>query len=149
MKISNLEEFYKKINSYDRHMGLDFSIDGPGDITYHLEVTKIHLSSPGTAHGAVTAGMMDATLGMTALSHAVTEDKFCSTVEFKINFITPVKEGDVLIGKGQIDHKGKSLVIVSGQIKKKEDNKLVATGLGTFNLYPMEKKDIEQWIKPE
>jgi len=59
--------------------------------------------------------MVDAVLGVPVLSHAVTEDKLCATVEFKINYIAPAKLGDKLVGTNTIDFKGKSLVVSSGQ----------------------------------
>ncbi|OUR99932.1 hypothetical protein A9Q84_02560 [Halobacteriovorax marinus] len=136
---------FKKISKYDQTMGLEFKMIGPGEIEYTLEITDKHLSSPETCHGAVLAGMMDCVLGLTVLSHSVTLDKLCSTVEFKTNFITPAKLGDVLIGTAQLDYVGKTLVVCNGTILSKNDGRMVAKGMGTFNLYPLSKKDLAKW----
>ncbi len=135
-----LKNIYKKIGRFDHFMGLDFEIHSPGDITYSMEITEDHLSSPDAAHGGSIAAMMDATLGMSALSYAVTKGKLCATVEFKINYTGPAKPQDILTGHGKLDFIGNRLVVSSAEIRNKNTGELVAKGLGTFNLYPMDKK---------
>lgn len=131
---------FKSINKYDLDNGLHFEIHSPGLITYKMKITEKHLSSPDTAHGAAIAGFMDCVLGLSALSEAITRNSLTSTVEFKINFIKPVKIGQEITGQGKVVHKGKSLIISSAEIKN-EAGELVAMGQGTFNLYPFTKKD--------
>lgn len=130
---------FRAINHFDRENGLIFTINSPGDITYHMTILEKHLSSPGTAHGASVAAFMDCVLGLSALSMALTDDNLTSTVEFKLNFLRPARLGEELIGHGKIDYKGKSLLISSGEIRLKS-GELVAKGLGTFNTYPLAKK---------
>ncbi len=142
MDPKNLVHLFKKINQFDRHFGLSFTVDGPGLATYELIIADQHLSSPGVAHGAVVAAMMDAQLGITALSLAVIDHQLCSTVELKTNFLQPAKLGDHLIGIGEVDFKGKSLIVVSAKIQHKTSGELIARGMGTFNLYPMTKKEL-------
>lgn len=141
----NLEEFskiFKTENNFDRYNNMDFTIMAPGHIQYELIVKKEHISFKDTAHGGLTSGMMDAVLGLAALTQAVPEGKLVSTVEFKLNFIRPVHLGDTLVGVGQVEHNGKSLVISNANIFIKDSNELVAKGLGTFNKYPMSKKGL-------
>ena len=128
------------MNKYDIDNGLLFEIHEPGSITYKMKVLEKHLSSPNTAHGAAVAGMMDCVLGLSALSQAVPMGNLTSTVEFKINYIRPVHLGDEIIGAGRVVHKGKSLIISSGEIKNSK-GELIAVGQGTFNTYPLSKKD--------
>jgi uncharacterized protein (TIGR00369 family) len=137
----NFIELFKSINKYDLDNQMDFEIHSPGQITYKMTIQEKHLSSPNTAHGAAIAGFMDCVLGLSALSEAITRDNLTSTVEFKINYIRPVKLGETLIGTGKVIHRGKSLIISSGEIRIKESNDLVAMGQGTFNTYPFAKKD--------
>lgn len=139
MTPTELMSLYKKINQYDRHLDFLLNIDSDGRVTYEVEITDKHLSSPDTCHGGVLAGLMDNVLGVTALAHAVTEDKLCSTVEFKINYLNPALKGDIIYGEAVVDYKGQRLVVTSGTLKTKD--KLIAKGLGTFNLYPASKKD--------
>jgi uncharacterized protein (TIGR00369 family) len=132
-------DIFKAINKYDIDNSMTFEIHSPGEITYKMIIQDKHLSSPNIAHGASIAGFMDCVLGLSALSEAITKDHLTSTVEFKINYIRPVKLGEEMIGIGKVVHKGKSLIISSGQIKV--NNNLVAMGQGTFNTYPFSKKD--------
>lgn len=136
------EQFYhlfRSMNHFDQDNGASFVIHGPGKIEYRMTVAAKHTSSPGVAHGAALAGLMDCVLGMTALSLALPDGNLVSTVEFKVNFIRPGKLGEELIGTGAIDYKGKSLIIASGSLHT-SSGELVAKGLGTFNVYPMEKR---------
>jgi uncharacterized protein (TIGR00369 family) len=137
----NFIEIFKKINNYDAENGMDFEIHSPGVITYRMKIQDKHLSSPNTAHGAAIAGFMDCVLGLSALSLAFTENNLTSTVEFKINYIRPVKLGEELVGTGKVIHKGKSLIISSAEVRVSGSDDLVAVGQGTFNTYPFAKKD--------
>jgi uncharacterized protein (TIGR00369 family) len=132
--------FYKKICRFDRFLGLDLEVLEPGKITYRLLVDENHLSMPPFCHGGVIAGMMDATLGVTALSWAIVRGNLCATVEFKTHFFSPVKQGDQLEGTGEIDFTGASLVVTTAQIMDVTTRRLVAKGMGTFSLYPITKK---------
>ena len=99
-------------------MDLELSEKGPGDIEYKLTIQRKHLSSPGVGHGGVIAAMMDAVIGTTALSQVFHEKKLVSTIEFKINYFKPIFEDDILIGTGQIEFQGKSIIACSGKIIK-------------------------------
>ena len=91
MTPTELETLFEKISQFDKHLGVEYKINGAGDVDFHLEIKDHHLSSPKTCHGGVLAAMMDTVLGLTVLSYSVTEDKLCSTVEFKINMLREVK----------------------------------------------------------
>ena len=134
-------QLFRKINRFDEDNGLDFEIHAPGKITYRMKILEKHLSSPHTAHGAVIAGFMDCVLGLSALSESVIHGNLTSTVEFKINYIRPVKLGDIITGSGEVVHRGKSLIISHGEIRLENSKELVAMGQGTFNTYPFAKKD--------
>ena len=139
----NLEQFvtlFRSINKYDIDNVMTFEIHTPGSITYKMTITDKHLSSPNTAHGAVLAGFMDCVLGLSALSQAVIQGNLTSTVEFKINYVRPVMLNEEIIGTGKVVHKGKSLIISSGEVKNLK-GELIALGQGTFNTYPFNKKD--------
>jgi uncharacterized protein (TIGR00369 family) len=140
MELHKFLELFKKVNHYDIQNNLSFEVPTPGSVIYKMKIEKEHLSIAPTAHGAVIAGFMDCVLGLAALSEAVTRQNLTSTVEFKINFLRPAQLGDVLVGNGKVVHKGKSLLISSGEIRTAEGD-LVAMGQGTFNTYPMNKKD--------
>lgn len=133
------ESVFRKYNGFDKNNGLEFKIHAPGKIEYKMKIEKHHLSTPTAGHGGAIAGMMDCVLGLSALTSAFEDKNFVSTVEFKINYLGPTKLGDELSGVSHIDFKGKSLIVSSGEIKNLSTNKVVAKGMGTFNVYPMEK----------
>lgn len=131
---------YIQHNHFGKVLGMDFKIIEPGTVHYTLKIAKEHLATPIAAHGGVISGLMDALLGVTALSAVYTDSKVVSTVEFKINFLAPAMLDDELLGIGKVEQKGNRLVITSGDIIcPKRNNILIAKALGTFNAYPAEK----------
>ena len=136
----DFEKYYKELVQFDKHLGMDFTVNAPGDVTYTLEIKKQHLTSPDAAHGGAIAAMMDSVLGVTALSWAVSKGKLCVTVEFKINYLSPCGPGDILEGTGEIDFAGSKLIVTSAKVIEKKSKRLVAKGMGTFSQYPISRK---------
>lgn len=139
-KLEKFIELFLKYNHYDRQQGLVLKTLENGEFSYFLSVDEKHLSSPGVCHGGVISGLMDATLGLAALIHAVKENQICSTVEFKINYLGPAHLGDQLQGIGKLEFTGQSLVVTTADIINVGTQKLIAKGMGTFNLYPLSKR---------
>lgn len=136
---SALIKKYQETNEFGKYAGLElekFEADG---IRYRLEIKAEHLATPTTAHGGVIAGYMDGVLGLAALYASSEHAKLVSTVEFKINFLTPVYLGDVLIGEGKVVSKGNRIIVAEGLIYKSQSGEKVAIATGTFNAYPYEK----------
>ncbi|HET9502797.1 MAG TPA: PaaI family thioesterase [Hymenobacter sp.] len=135
---------YNRVNAYGQANGMTLSASAPGQAEYCMVIGPAHLSSPGVAHGGVLAGLMDAVLGAAALTLALTAGELVSTVEFKINYLHPVRLGDELRAVAQVDHAGKSLVVCSGVIYRQTAGETEATavaqGIGTFNRYPASKR---------
>lgn len=140
-------EIYKKINIFEQENGLELTVNKPGESYYEMTILDKHISSPNTCHGGVVAGMMDSVIGSAALSLAFKTNHLVSTVEFKINYFKPVHLGDVLVGEGKVDFEGKKLISSSGEIRDKETGELVAKAMGTFNKYPLAKRDFNHLFK--
>ena len=134
-----LIEKYQESNLFGHDIGLELLKFEKEEIVYRLEIKEKHLATPTTAHGGVIAGYMDAILGLAALYVSSENANLVSTVEFKINFIQPVRIGDVLIGKGKCVAAGKRIIVCEGEILKQDTNDLVAKATGTFNAYPYAK----------
>ncbi|MGI4739140.1 MAG: PaaI family thioesterase [Janthinobacterium lividum] len=139
---------YNQINLYGQANGMALTVPTPGQAEYRMTIVDAHLSSPGTAHGGVLAGLLDAVLGAAALTQAFTAGDLVSTIEFKINYLRPVLLGDELRAVAQVEHAGKSIVVVSGTIYRVAateaagPEQAVAQGLGTFNRYPATKRQL-------
>src|SRR5690606_41756715 len=121
----------------------EFGTYTPSVMPYKMTSLETQSRSPDSARGGVIAGFMDCVLGVAALSEAVHTQNLTSTVEFKINYTRPLKLGEEIIGSGKVIHRGKSLIISSGEIRNAKTQELVAMGQGTFNTYPITKKE---WI---
>jgi len=129
---------YIKANNFGALLGMDFTIESPGHILYSMPITEQHLATPIAAHGGAVSALMDATMGVCALSQVLEDKKVVSTIEMKISFIAPGLLGDTLIATAQIIKSGKRLLFVEGEIKNQKGD-LVAIATGTFNSYPAEK----------
>jgi uncharacterized protein (TIGR00369 family) len=129
---------YIKSNNFGAILGMDFTIESPGHIMYSMPITEQHLATPIAAHGGAVSALMDATMGVCALSQVLEDKKVVSTIEMKISFIAPGLMGDTLIATAQIIKSGQRLLFVEGQIKNQKGD-LIAIATGTFNSYPAEK----------
>jgi uncharacterized protein (TIGR00369 family) len=133
-----LVEFYIQSNKFGELLGMDFEIESPGEISYYMDVTPDHLATPLAAHGGSISALMDATMGVCALSTVLKDHKVVSTVEFKISFVSPAQLGDRLKGQGKLVKGGRRILFVEGEIRN-QNNDLIAFATGTFNAYPAEK----------
>ncbi|MES2628819.1 MAG: PaaI family thioesterase [Bacteroidota bacterium] len=131
-------QLYNHINHFGNDHNMTYEVVEPGMVTYRMTIEERHLSGPGVAHGGIIAGFMDAVLGVAALSLAVEEGNLVSTVEFKINYLRPVKLGETITGTGKVDSRGQRILVSSGEIRDSR-GELLAKAMGTFNAYPAEK----------
>lgn len=129
-----LVQLYIEKNNFGRFLEMDFEIIAPGKVHYTMPIHALHLATPIAAHGGAISALMDATMGVCALSRVIDENKVVSTIELKISFISPALENDILSADANVIKKGNRLIFVEGKIynQKKE---LVAMGTGTFNAY--------------
>jgi len=134
------QKHYTEIVKFDGFLGMKLQVMAPGKIIYTLQVREDHLTAPDQCHGGVISAMMDAVLGVTALSLAVSHGNFCSTVEFKMNYISTAKPGEFIEGTADVDYSGSKLITTSGEIREAGSGRLIAKGMGTFIQYPISKK---------
>jgi acyl-CoA thioesterase len=129
---------YKISNNFGNDLGMVLCSANKEGAHYQIVITEKHLATPVAAHGGVIASLMDGTLGVAALAHAIERNHVVSTIEFKINFTAPVYVGDVLDARAEVIHSGKRILVCEGKIVN-QNGDLVAKGTGTFNAYPAEK----------
>lgn len=140
--MNKILELYNRVNQFGKTQNMQYNCTEPGKVRYTLQITEKHLATPTAVHGGVLAGMMDALLGVTALSLSSLNNKLVSTVEFKIHYLNPCLAGDFLVGEGIIEQSGNRIIVASGILKAENRNCIVAKGIGTFNAYPIEKSGI-------
>lgn len=131
--MSKVIEEYNTNNNFGKHLGMTFEILEPGHISYSLQATSNLEAIPGMTHGGALAGLMDGILGVAALSAVEHENKLVATIEFKINYLKPVYTNEKLVGIGKVIQKGKSTLVVEGEIFSNKVLKVIATG--TFKAY--------------
>lgn len=117
---------------------MNFSILKAGVVKYTLEIEQKHLATKQAVHGGLIAALMDATLGVGALSHTCNFDKVVSTVDMNVSFLNPVKLGDLLVAESNLLKAGSRIVFMEALIYNQE-GLVVSKGSGTFNAYPKEK----------
>jgi uncharacterized protein (TIGR00369 family) len=129
---------YNSYNNFATLVGMSYEIISAGNVNYCIQITKELLATPFAAHGGIIASLLDASLGVTALSTVCQDDKVVSTIEFSSRFYKPAFENDVLSAYGTLLSKGNRIISCEAKVYNQK-NELIALGNGTFNAYPKEK----------
>lgn len=136
MKQETLIDKYISSNAFGRIVGMHFKIVAPGIVEYHLKITKDHLATPLSAHGGLISALVDGALGTAGLSSVYQDNKVVSTVEYKVNFLSPALLNDELVAHAKVEQKGNRILIVSCDVLCiTRENVMIAKALGTFNAY--------------
>lgn len=125
-------------NQFGRLLGMNFNIKESGIVEYHLKIQEKHLATPKAAHGGVVSALLDATVGVGALSTVCVENKVVATVEMKVTFFSPAYLNDDLTCTSELMKKGNRLIFMEGKVHNQE-GKLIAKSSATLNAYSMEK----------
>lgn len=114
-------------------LGLRVEALGGGTAKVRVPVGERLHQLQGAVHGGVAAALADTCVGV-ALLTLVPPGHRAVTVEMKINFLAPVKEGE-LVGEGRIVHKGRRLALGEADIHDQSGG-LVAKALVTYTVLP-------------
>ena len=88
-----------------------------------------HLNPNGVVHGAVLYALADTGMGG-ALTSVLDENKFCSTIEIKINYFRPASQG-LLRCETRVIHQGSRTGALESEIVD-DAGRLLARATGTF-----------------
>lgn len=138
LKNNELIQQYIAWNEYGRLLGMDFAIPQSGEVIYEMTIKDLHLATPFAAHGGSVASLMDAALGVAALSKVCTSNRIVATVTITINYMRPALNNDHLTAHARVVKSGKSLLFVECSIMN-QNEALVANGSAVMNAYPVEK----------
>ena len=130
----NLIDQYIANNKYGKLLGMNFSILEPGLVNYSLRINENHLATPFTAHGGCIASLLDATMGVGALSLVSSKNQVVATVEMKINFLKGAILNDQLIATSKVVKNGNKIIVMQAEIRNKK-KELLALASGTFMPY--------------
>ncbi len=92
---------------------------------FRKELTQAY----GVVHGGAIATLADTAVAF-ALMTIVQPGEKVTTAEFKINFFSSVKSGE-MIGEARVVHTGKRLVVADMEVKD-QTGELVAKGMATY-----------------
>lgn len=135
--MKDLLSIYESQNEFGRYMGMDFKVIEPGKVEYAMQIGPEHIALNDMAHGGAIAGFMDAIVGVTGLTAVAQNQRFVSTVEFKISFLNGAPLGSSLTGYGHVIKLGKRLLTIEGRIQ--EGDNLIAIATSTLTSYPASK----------
>ncbi|MFO1518705.1 MAG: PaaI family thioesterase [bacterium] len=142
--MKSLAEAFKNVfhhpDNFGMLLGYEVQEISAGHARTAITIEEKHISPSGLTHGGVISAFVDFSMGA-ALFKALPKGALCSTIEFKINYISPVKLGETIVGDAKIKSKGKSHAVIECHVfrPKEEDRKDVAVALGTYNIYPNKK----------
>ena len=117
-------------------IGFEFTELKKGYSQCVLMIDKIHFNPHKTVHGGVMYSMADTGMGG-ALYSLLEKDELCATVELKITYFKPVREG-TLICNTKVIHRGKSFGVLESEIMNGEI--LVSKAYGTFSIFKVKKE---------
>jgi len=143
-----LIEQYIEYNHFGRLVGMEFEIEAPGIVLYTLRIESKHLATPHAAHGGMISALLDAALGVGALSLVCKEQEVVSTVNMQVTFLEAVLLGDTLKAISKVLRKGKRLIFMEAIIQN-QAGLTVAQASGVFNRYPVSKAGYTVELKPD
>jgi acyl-CoA thioesterase len=129
--MKSLIEQYIEKNHFGKLLGMNFEVMEPGIVRYKLDIKKEHLATPLAAHGGCLAALIDATMGVGALSLVEKHFHVVSTLEIKVSFLESVLKGDNLVAISKIIREGRKIIFAEAEIKN-QNHQIVAKGSGTF-----------------
>jgi uncharacterized protein (TIGR00369 family) len=99
-----------------------------GRAVLDLEAGSQHWNPMGGLHGGILCDLTDAAMGI-AYASTLSERESFATVELKINFLRPVKEG-LLVAEGWVVSGGRSLGYTEAEVRD-QDGRLIAKASST------------------
>ncbi len=131
-----IKESYEKalrnaVASAPYYQLLKISLDqiDEGFARFRMPFRKELTQAYGVVHGGAIATLADTAVAF-AMMTIIQPGERVTTVEFKINFLAPVTEEE-MIAEARIINKGKRLALADMEVKR-GDGKLIAKGLATY-----------------
>jgi acyl-CoA thioesterase len=121
----------KGFHPFGDMIGLNFITLEKGYSQCVLNVENKLMNPHNTLHGGVIYSMADTGMGA-ALYPLLEKDELCATIEVKIAYFKPVREGK-LICDTKVIYKGKNFSNLESEIKNGEI--LVSKATGTFSIF--------------
>lgn len=113
-------------------MHIDHAQDGEGAVSTHVDARLYHPQQ--IVHGGVIFTLADTAMAM-ALMSVLPAGTRTSTIEAKINFLLPVRTGE-LSASATIVHRGRSTAVLEATVHNTNgsERETIARVLGTFHI---------------
>jgi uncharacterized protein (TIGR00369 family) len=135
--MSKLDELVQKVfshpDNFGKLVGYDLVSFSDSSVRTSLTIAERHLSPAGNTHGGVISTFVDFSMGA-ALFTQLKSGERTSTIEFKINYLSPVKLNEEIFCDAKVKFMGKSHAVLECHVFR-EEGKDVAFAVGTYNIY--------------
>lgn len=131
------EKYVKKLfiseDKWGKEVGYELVDHEYGKVRTQLKIQERHRSPSGVTHGGVISSYVDWSMGG-AVFTTLKPGQLTSTIEFKINYLSPVEIGETIFCDAKVKYAGRSHAVVEFHVHRKE-GKDIAVGVGTYNIY--------------
>lgn len=135
--MAKLNELVQRIfthpDNFGAVLGYDIETYAEGSARTSLQIEEKHLSPAGVTHGGVISAFVDFSMGAAVFTKLASGER-TSTIEFKINYLSPVKLGEKIFCDAKVKFKGRSHAVIECHVFR-EEGKDVAFAVGTYNIY--------------
>jgi uncharacterized protein (TIGR00369 family) len=98
-----------------------------------LKIQDHHLSPAGRVHGGVMSAFVDYSCGGAVFS-TLSSNEFTSTIELKINYLSPLFLGDLIHSRANVIFRGNRLCVLQCFLYRNKVKAPVAMATATFNI---------------
>jgi uncharacterized protein (TIGR00369 family) len=116
-------------NNFPHMLGIEIDLIEPGRAVLGVEIRQELLQLQGVLHGGAMASLIDTAVAMAIVSVSGPEDRF-TTVELKINYLAPVRDGRVT-ADARIIRDGRRIIVAECDAFD-SNGRLAAKGLLTY-----------------
>ena len=95
-----------------------------GKAVVRFEPSEEMMNPFGVVQGGILAAMLDDIMGPAGFSAA--EGHPFSTIQMSVTYQGKVKPGEAVVGEANVIKKGKTLMLVDGELYRESDHKLLA-----------------------
>ena len=116
-------------NHFPRSLGIELDFIEHGRARLSLDVKQRHLQLAGIMHGGAIATLVDTAVAFAIVGASKPGARF-TTIEMKVNYLRPIREGRV-IAEAKLVRDGRRIVVSDCDVFDSE-GKLAAKGLLTY-----------------
>jgi uncharacterized protein (TIGR00369 family) len=110
-----VETLLSKQGEIARFLGLTTALLERDHTVVEFEAGPQHANPMGTLHGGLFCDVSDYAMGMAWVS-GLTEDETCTTIELKINFLSPFRSGKI-VAEARVVRRGRNVGFVECDVR--------------------------------